>query len=50
MMFNFKLDFEKFSGNIEKDDFVYFDPPYYPLKKTYLHHIKMIHFMKNMKY
>lgn len=28
------LDFEKFSENIEKDDFVYFDPPYYPLKKT----------------
>lgn len=28
------LDFEKFSDNIEKDDFVYFDPPYYPLKKT----------------
>lgn len=28
------LDFEKFSENIKKDDFVYFDPPYYPLKKT----------------
>lgn len=28
------LDFEKFSKNIKKNDFVYFDPPYYPLKKT----------------
>ena len=28
------LDFEKFTENIKKDDFVYFDPPYYPLKKT----------------
>ena len=27
-------DFEKFTETIKKDDFVYFDPPYYPLKKT----------------
>jgi DNA adenine methylase len=28
------LDFVEFSKNIKENDFVYFDPPYYPLKKT----------------
>ena len=28
------MDFLDFCKNIKKDDFIYFDPPYYPIKKT----------------